>query len=370
MSHQPLNEPPVIPHPRASATAFVGDAPGLPAEPVFVRNPRELSETVPPGGTPAHAPSFVRDAVLGHFRNGGGGVWITGTAPDADRVAAYRSALAGLARIPEITLVVAPDLWRVETDAHGIAQAIAEHCGHLGNRVALLHTRQGLAPAEVTSRPFRLAEPAARFAAVYYPWIVVTDADGTQRPVPPSGHVSGLCHRLEAEQGVHTAPASELRTALQHERELSDAEQAALGDLGVNCLRFFPGEGTRVVGARTLSTEPDWTHLGVRRLVNHARAALEQGIRRAAAEPAGTPVRTRVHRSATAFLTDLWHRGALHGRSADEAFRLVCDAGDDTAGATAHGTVTLDVGLAAVRPAEFIDFRIQQPVGLRSMTRR
>ncbi|MEU2712137.1 phage tail sheath subtilisin-like domain-containing protein [Streptomyces sp. NPDC007205] len=364
MSHQLLNEPPVIPHLRASVTAFVGDAPGLPPEPAFVRHPRELSGTVPPGSTCENAPSFVRDAVLGHFRNGGGGVWIVGTAPDADRVAAYRSALAELAPIAEITLVVAPDLWRVEADAHGIAQAVAEHCGHLGDRVALLHTRQGLAPAEVTGRPFRLAEPAARFAAVYYPWIVVTDADGTQRPVPPSGHVSGLCCRLEAEQGVHTAPTSALLTVLEHERELSDAEQAALGDLGVNCLRFFPGEGTRVVGARTLSTEPDWMQLSVRRLVNHARAALGQGIRRAASEPADAPVRTRVHRSATAFLTDLWHRGALHGRSADEAFRVVCDAGDSTSGDTVHGMVTLDVGLAVVRPAEFIYFRIQQPVGL------
>lgn len=363
MSQQQLNEPRVIPRVPASVTAFVGDAPGLPLEPVFVRNPRELSGIVPSGRTGESSPSFVRDAVLGHFRNGGGGAWIIGTARDADRVTAYRSALAELERISEIVLVVAPDLWRVESDAHGVAQAIAEHCAHLGNRVALLHTRQGLAPADLTSRPFQLAEPAARFAAVYYPWIVVTDADGTQRPVPASGHVSGLCCRRDAEQGVPTAPVNALLGVLAHERELSDAEQATLDDLGVNCLRFFPGEGTRVVGAHTLSPEPDWTHLSVRRLVNHARAALEEGIRWAAWEPSDAPLRTRVHRSATGFLTDLWHMGALRGRSADEAFRVVCDAGNHTSEDMAHGRLNLDVGLAAVRPAEFIYFRVQQPVG-------
>ncbi|MGW0615475.1 phage tail sheath family protein [Streptomyces sp. NPDC002788] len=363
MSQQQLTEPRVIHRVHASVTAFVGDATGLPLEPAFVRNPRELSGIVPPGKTGENAPSFVRDAVLGHFRNGGGGAWIIGTARDADRVTAYRSALAELESISGIILVVAPDLWRMESDAHGVAQAIAEHCAHMGDRVALLHTRQGLAPADVTSRPFQLADPTARFAAVYYPWIVVTDADGTQRPVPASGHVSGLCCRRDAEQGVHTAPVSALLGVLKHERELSDAEQETLGGRGVNCLRFFPGEGTRVVGARTLSTDPDWMHLSVRRLVNHVRAALEQETRRAAFESAGAPVRTRVHRSATAFLTDLWHRGALRGRSADEAFRVVCDADNGTSEDTAHDRVNLDVGLAALRPAEFITFRIQQPVG-------
>jgi hypothetical protein len=259
MIQQQLNEPRAGHRVHASVTAFVGDATGLPLEPAFVRNPRELSWLLPPGRNGENAPSFVRDAVLGHFRNGGGGAWIIGTARDTERVTAYRSALAELERVAEITLVVAPDLWRVRSDAHEVAQVIAEHCAHLGDRVALLHTRPGLAPADLTSRPFRLAEPAARFAAVYYPWIVVTDADGTQRPVPASGHVSGLFCRRYTEQGVRTASVNALLGVLKHERELSDAEQEALGGLGVNCLRFVPGEGTRVVGARTLSTEPATT---------------------------------------------------------------------------------------------------------------
>jgi phage tail sheath protein FI len=363
MSQQQLNGPRVAQGVGTSVTAFVGDAPGLPHTPVFVHDPRELTGALPPGRTCENGSSFVRDAVLGHFRNGGGGVWLLGTARGKDRVTAYRSALTELERIAEVTFVVAPDLWRVEKDAPRIAQAIAEHCGRMGDRVALLHTREGVAPAEMTSRPFQLAEPAARFAAVHYPWIVVTDTDGTERPVPASGHASGMWCRLEAEQGVLTTPVGALLGVLKLERELSDDEQEALGALGVNCLRPFPGQGVRAMGARTLSTEPGWTHLGVRRLVDRTRAALEQGTRRAAFESAGVQVRAGVHRAATAFLTDLWHQGALRGRSADEAFRVVCDESNNTSGETAQGRLNLDVGLAAVRPAEFITFRIQQSLG-------
>ncbi|GAA0410835.1 phage tail sheath family protein [Streptomyces luteireticuli] len=346
-----------------SVTAFLGDAPGLPDGPVFARGPREFIETFLPDGAGGQARSFVRDAVLGHFRNGGGGVWVLGTADGGDRVAAYRSALAELERIPEITLVVAPDLWRVEEDAERIAEAITEHCGRMGDRFALLHTRQGLAPDGMTGRPFGLGEPNARFAAVYYPWITVTGTDGDERLVPPSGHVSGLYCRVDAEQGVHQAPVGALLGVVKHERELSDDERESVGGMGVNCLRSFPGQGIRVVGARTLSTEPDWTHIGVRRLVGHVRKSLEEGIRWAAAEPDDARLRAGVQRSATAFLKDLWDRGALHGRSADQAFSVVCEKGDtsgDTSGDTARSALHLDVGLAAVRPDEFITFRVRQ----------
>ncbi|GAA2916807.1 hypothetical protein GCM10020221_10990 [Streptomyces thioluteus] len=284
MPQPQLNEPRTV----TSATAFIGDAPALPDEPAFVRGPREFAEAFPAGGTGEKAgekaggktPSFVRDAVLGHFRNGGGGVWILGTAGrGGDRVAAYRSALAELERVPGITLVVAPDLWRAEDEADEIAESIAEHCGRMGDRFALLHTRRGLAPADMKSRPFALKEPAARFVAVHYPWITVTEADGTERLVPASGHVSGLYSRLDAEQGVHRAPVGPLLGVVKHERDLSDDEHASLGGLGVNCLRSFPGQGIRVTGARTLSTDPDGQHLGVRRPVGRALAPLPEEIR-------------------------------------------------------------------------------------------
>ncbi|MFF1379223.1 phage tail sheath family protein [Streptomyces sp. NPDC058308] len=345
---------PVIHGVPTAVAAFVGDARSLPEKPAYVRHPQEFIEAFSTRGTDDEALSHVHDAVLGHFRNGGGGAWLLGTAGGGDRVAAYRAALARLEKLVEVTLVVTPDLWRVESDAHAIARAVAEHCGRLGNRVALLHTRQGIAPADVR-RPFELAEPEAQFVAVHYPWITVTAADGTERLVPPSGHASGLCCRVDIERGVHTAPVGALVGVVKQEWEMSADERETINDLGVNCLRFVPGRGIRVTGARTLSTEPDWADLGVRRLVNHARASLAQGTRWAAFETDTAQLRALVRQSAVTFLRGLWRRGALRGGSAAEAFEVVCEKG------TAGGRLALGIGLAAVRPAEFITFRIEHP---------
>ncbi|MFH8613431.1 phage tail sheath family protein [Streptomyces sp. NPDC018029] len=348
-----------------SVAAFVGDAPSLPGKPAFVRHPQDFIEAFSQRRVDGEPPSFVHDAVLGHFRNGGGGAWVLGTDDDADRVAAYRSALAKLERLPEITLVVAPDLWRVARDAHGVAREIARHCGRVGHRVALLHTRQGLEPADVRRRPFELPEPEAQFAAVHYPWITVTEADGRERLVPPSGHVSGMCCRVDAERGVHAAPVGALVGVVKQERELTEKERESVGALGVNCLRFVQGQGIRVLGARTLSTVPDWAELSVRRLVNYARASLEQGTRWAAFDTNSAQLRALMRQSTTTFLKGLWRQGALPGRSAAEAFEVVCDDTNNTREDTARGRVNLDVGLAVVRPAEFVTFRVQHDIGNR-----
>ncbi|MET8682585.1 phage tail sheath C-terminal domain-containing protein [Streptomyces sp. NPDC004732] len=357
-----------------SVAAFIGDAPGLPGKPAFVRHPLEFIEAFSPRTADGEAPSFVHDAVLGHFRNGGGGAWILGTgdggargAGDVDRVAAYRAALARLERLPEISLVVAPDLWRVEEEADGIAQAIAGHCARVGHRVALLHTRQGLAPADVHSRPFGLAEPDAQFVAVHYPWITVTEVGGNERLVPPSGHVSGMCCRADTEQGVHTTPVGSLVGVVKQERELTDAERESVTGLGVNCLRFVQGQGVRALSAQTLSTEADWSDLGVRRLVNYTRASLEQGTRWAAFDTNTAQLRALMRQSTTTFLKGLWRHGALPGGSAAEAFEVVCDDTNNTAEDVARGRVNLDVGLAAVRPAEFVTFRVQHDIGNRTI---
>ncbi|MEU6995008.1 phage tail sheath C-terminal domain-containing protein [Streptomyces sp. NPDC046465] len=356
---------PVIHGVPTAVAAFVGDARSLPGKPTYVRHPQEFIEAFSERGTDGEALSHVHDAVLGHFRNGGGGAWLLGTAGGGDRVAAYRAALAGLARLPEITLVVTPDLWRVEADAAGIAEAVAEHCGRLGTRIGLLHTRPGLDPADVRDRPFDIAEPDAQFVAVHYPWITVTEPDGTEHLAPPSGHVSGLCCRVDTERGVHAAPVGSLVGVVKHELELSAHERESVGALGVNCLQSLPGRGIRVTGARTLSIEPDWADLGVRRLVNHARSSLRQGTRWAAFETNSPLLRAMVSRSATTFLTGLRRDGALSGGAAAEAFEVVCDDTNNTPEDMAQGRLNLDIGLATVRSAEFVGFRIQHDIGNR-----
>ncbi|MEU6826994.1 phage tail sheath C-terminal domain-containing protein [Streptomyces atriruber] len=353
-----------------SVAAFIGDAPSLPGKPAFVRHPLEFIEAFSSRSAEGEAPSFVHDAVLGHFRNGGGGAWVLGTGDggrrdhgDRDRVAAYRAALARLERLPEISLVVAPDLWRVAEEADGIARAIAGHCSRVGHRVALLHTRQGLAPADVRSRPFGLAEPDAQFVAVHYPWVTVTEVGGHERLVPPSGHVSGMCCRADTEQGVHTTPVGSLVGVVKQERELTERERESVTGLGVNCLRFVQGQGVRALDAQTLSTDPDWASLGVRRLVNYTRASLEQGTRWAAFDRNTAQLRALIRQSTTTFLKGLWRQGALPGETAGEAFEVTCDDTNNTAEDVARGHVNLDVGLAAVRPAEFVTFRVQHDIG-------
>nr|AEW22933.1 WT5.4 [Streptomyces sp. WT5] len=370
-------QPPALQGVHTSVAAFVGDARGLPGKPAYVRHPQEFLEAFPPRGADGGARSHVHDAVLGHFRNGGGGAWVIGTnegrgnvtaggtARSEGRVAAYGAALARLERLPEVTLVVAPDLWRVEADADGIARAVAAHCARLGDRVALLHTRQGLDPAGIRSRPFGLTEPDARFVAVHYPWVTVTDTDGTERLVPPSGHVAGLCCRVDTELGVHAAPVGALVGVVQHERDLSDDEQKAVEELGVNCLRRVPGRGIRVTAARTLSTEPAWTELSVRRLVNHTRASLQHGTWWAAFEANNPQLRALVGQFATSFLNGLWQRGALPGRTPAEAFEVVCDDSNNTFEDMALGRVNLDISMTTVRSADFITFRIQHDIGNR-----
>ncbi|MEU6126789.1 phage tail sheath C-terminal domain-containing protein [Streptomyces sp. NPDC047123] len=365
---------PVIRGVHTSIAAFVGDARGLPGRPAYVRHPQEFIEAFSHRRTREDARSHVHDAVLGHFRNGGGGVWVigadegaaAGTAGEGDRVAAYRSALARLARLPEITLVVAPDLWRVPADTDGIAREIAGHCARLGDRVGLLHTRQGLAPADVRGRPFELAEPEAQFVAVHYPWLTVTEPGGAERLVPPSGHVSGLCCRVDTERGVHAAPVGALVGVVKQEWELTDQEQGAIAEQGLNGTGFVAGQGIRVSTARTLSTESGWSALAVRRLVNHARASLRQGTWWAAHESNTAPLRALVCQSATAFLRGLWRQGALPGASAAEAFEVVCDETNNSAQDTARGRLNLDVGLATVRSAGFVTFRIQHDAGHRT----
>ncbi|MEU5775954.1 phage tail sheath C-terminal domain-containing protein [Streptomyces venezuelae] len=378
-SDQPRTETvtgPLIHGVHTSVAAFLGDAPGLPGKPAFVRHPLEFLEAfslrpnVGNAGTAGDAPSFVHDAVLGHFRNGGGGAWVLGTGPDAtgvggerDRVAAYRTALARLERLPEISLVVAPDLWRAAKDAELVAREIAAHCGRTGHRVALLHTRQGLAPADVRARPFGLAEPDARFVAVHYPWVTVTEVGGHERVVPPSGHVSGMYCRTDTEHGVRTPPTGTLVGVVRQERELTEDEEESVSRFGVNCLRLVKGRGVRALSAHTLSADAAWADVGVCRLVNFTRASLERGAPWAAFESNTARLRALIQQAATTFLKGLWRQGVLPGGSADEAFEVVCDDTNNTPEDVARGRVNLDVALAALRPAAFVTFRVRRDIG-------
>ncbi len=290
----------------------------------------------------AGAAPALADAVAAFFGNGGARVHISGAAtPDATGVA------AALAALPEVDVVAAPGM----TDT-GIAAALIAHVEEPGcYRFALVDPPPGLDVAGVTA--FRTGLECAR-AALYWPW-VVTPAG----PVAPSGFIAGIYARTDIERGVWKAPANEIvRGATGFEHAVDTAGQDLLGPLGINCLRAFPDRGLRVWGARTLSSDPDWKYINVRRQLDWLQHSLDAGLQWAVFEPNGERLWEDVRDAIRKFLMQHWHDGALLGNKPERAFFVLCDRTTMTQDDIDNGRLIVEIGVAPLRPAEFVVFRI------------
>ncbi|AJP04352.1 tail protein [Streptomyces cyaneogriseus subsp. noncyanogenus] len=283
--------------------------------------------------------------------------------------AAARTGFGGLETIDEITMVAVPDLMsayqRGDIDAEGVRTvqlAVISHCEQMGDRVAVLDTPPGLTAQQVRTWRNDEAGYDSRYATLYYPWVRVFDpAAGRNTTVPPSGHVAGVWARSDAERGVHKAPANEvIRGAVDLEIRLSKGEQDLLNPIGVNCVRAFPGRGVRVWGARTLSSDPAWRYLNVRRLFNYLEESILLGTQWVVFEPNDDRLWSSIRRNVAAFLTEEWRRGALFGRTAEEAFYVKCDRDNNPQESIDQGRVVCEIGVAPVKPAEFVVFRLAQ----------
>ncbi len=167
--------------------------------------------------------------------------------------------------------------------------------------------------------------------------------------------------RSDAERGVHKAPANEvIRGAVDLDIRLSKGEQDLLNPIGVNCVRAFPGRGIRIWGARTLSSDPAWRYLNVRRLFNYLEESILLGTQWVVFEPNDDRLWSSIRRNVTAFLTEEWRRGALFGRTADEAFYVKCDRENNPQESIDQGRVVCEIGVSPVKPAEFVVFRLAQ----------
>ncbi|MFH8801196.1 phage tail sheath family protein [Streptomyces sp. NPDC017936] len=283
--------------------------------------------------------------------------------------AAARTGFGGLETIDEITMVAVPDLMgahqRGDIDAEGVRTvqlAVISHCEQMGDRVAVLDAPPGLSAQQVRAWRNDEAGYDSRYATLYYPWVRVFDpALGRNTTVPPSGHVAGVWARSDAERGVHKAPANEvIRGAVDLELRLSKGEQDLLNPIGVNCIRAFPGRGIRIWGARTLSSDPAWRYLNVRRLFNYLEESILLGTQWVVFEPNDDRLWSSIRRNVTAFLTEEWRRGALFGRTADEAFYVKCDRDNNPQESIDQGRVVCEIGVSPVKPAEFVVFRLAQ----------
>ncbi|MFF7456966.1 phage tail sheath family protein [Kitasatospora sp. NPDC008115] len=352
-----------------STAAFVAPLKSGAAEPRPVRGWQDFTRLYPVGAEGGgegggEAGANLAEAVYGFFANGGTECYVVGTGGGTPT--AYTAGLTALEAVADVNIVVAPDLWQAESEAPAIAKAIAGHCARLGNRMALLHTEQGASAADAVKTPalFGLDDTEAQFTAVYHPWIEVPGVDGTARTVPACGHIAGIWARTDAERGVFKAPANQnVRGATAIEKALTDDENGELNAVGVNCLRVFPDRGLLVWGARTLSTSRDWKYLNVRRLVNHLTDSIRAGATWAVFEPNDERLWASLRSAVASYLSDQWRQGALVGRTPDEAFYVICDQTNNPAERVKAGQVAIDIGIAPIRPAEFIAFRVVQEAG-------
>jgi phage tail sheath protein FI len=268
-----------------------------------------------------------------------------------------RTGIVALEDIDEISVCAVPGVW-----AGTVESALITHCEQLKDRFAILDPQDGLDVEGIQT--FR--EPFdTRYAALYYPWLVVNDpATGQFVEAPPSGHLAGIYARVDTERGVHKAPANVVIRGIRLTdgiaQDVTKRHQDLLNPKGINALRFFPGLGQRVWGARTLSSDSQWKYINVRRLFLFLEESIDEGTQWVVFEPNDESLWALVRQTVSNFLTTVWRSGALAGATADEAFFVTCDRSTMTDDDIANGRLICVIGVAPVFPAEFVIFRIQQ----------
>lgn len=285
-----------------------------------------------------------------------------------------RQGINGLVIADDVTMVMVPDLVTAARKDDGsidldlwksVQLALINHCEGQANRVAILDAPPAMSPQQIKEWRSNIAMYDSAFATLYYPWIKVSNPAATNGDteimVPPSGHMAGIWARTDDTRGVWKAPANEVvRGALDVEMNITKAEQGLLNPIGINCIRPFGTRGIRVWGARTLSSDTDWTYINVRRLFNMIETTIMDGTQFAVFEPNDQKLWEGLKRTVSAFLRGLWRDGALFGATAEQAFYVKCDAETNPPDSIDLGRVIVEVGIAPVKPAEFVIFRVTQ----------
>jgi phage tail sheath protein FI len=283
----------------------------------------------------------------------------------------YALALQEIAGLEDVAIVAAPGSTAYTTasadNPQAIANALIAHAeARRAYRIAVLDTPAEQMPSE--ARTYRGLFDS-RYAALYYPWVVVTNPlaragrEDIPREIalPPSGAVCGIYARNDVERGVYKAPANEVvRSALRFELDVNFGQQEMLNPLGVNCLRYLSGRGFRVWGARLASSDPEWKYVSDRRYFNYLEASIDRGTQWAVFEPNGQNLWANISQTISDFLYNEWRNGALLGASKEEAFFVRCDRSTMTQNDLDNGRLVCLIGVAIIKPAEFVIFRIGQ----------
>jgi phage tail sheath protein FI len=277
--------------------------------------------------------------------------------------ASERTGILGLEAIDEVTILACPDVMagykagvfsldnvkQIQTD-------MINHCESMKDRFAILDSPYGTGVDDMISWRKDKMGFDSKYAALYYPWV-----RSNGELIPPSGFVAGVYARVDGLRGVHKAPANEVvMGAIGLERNVSRNEQDLLNPIGVNCIRAFPGQGIRIWGARTLSSDARWRYINVRRLFSSIEESILQGTNWIVFEPNDQILWRQIKRDINAFLTVVWRSGALFGKTPEEAFYVKCDEETNPKELRDLGYCIIEVGLAPVKPAEFVVFKISQ----------
>ena len=280
-----------------------------------------------------------------------------------------RTGLEGLEALDDVTMVAVPDLMTPMPDqkldldmVKAVQTLIIAHCERMGDRVAILDAPPDMNPQQINNWRMNAAGYDSSYATLYYPWVQIMDpVTNSSKLVPPSGHMAGIWARSDNTRGVHKAPANEVvggATGLAY--NVTKGEHDVLNPNGINVIRAFPGMGIRVWGARTLTSNPSWRYLNVRRLFNYVEKSIERGTQWIVFEPNEPRLWAQIVRDVGSFLTTVWAQGALFGTTPEQAFYVKCDEELNPAATRDLGQLFIEIGMSPVKPAEFVIFRISQ----------
>jgi phage tail sheath protein FI len=267
--------------------------------------------------------------------------------------------------IEDISIVAAPgSTYRFEDEGYRVESStiinlLIAHAARMRYRIAVLDSGDGQTIAQV--RAMR-AKIDSTYAALYYPWIKILDPVTRQEiGVPPSGHVAGIYARNDINRAVYKAPANEVvNLAIGFELLLNKSQQEVLNPEGINCFRFFEGRGFRLWGARTISSDPEWKYVNLRRYFAYLERSIDRGTQWAVFEPNGDALWANVRLTIQDFLFNEWVSGALLGEKPEKAYFVRCDRSTMTQNDLDNGRLVCLIGVAVVKPAEFVIFRIGQ----------
>lgn len=294
---------------------------------------------------------------------------LAGEPADPDDASRAATGLAALAEREDIAIVSSPDAVRFGSEAERktATDDLIGHCeAQKAYRIGIVDPPRDCSISQV--RQFR-SQFDSTYAALYYPWVEIVDPTAKVDPgappallqLPPSGYAAGIYARSDIARGVHKAPANEVVLGItRFVQNVTYDRQSVLNPEGINALRFFEGRANRVWGARTMSSDPEWRYINVRRLFNYLEASIDRSTQWAVFEPNHPQLWSNVRQTITDFLITVWRTGALMGTKPEEAFFVRCDRTTMTQNDLDNGRLICLIGVAPTYPAEFVIFRIGQ----------